>query len=504
MSRGTSFVQPPRAGRAHDCGTIDVRMHHTMRSSIARSLEMRRTCDKPTPSATWSGLVFSCGAVSYALVLAALATRTSLWVDEVLQLLGTRDEPTVTGLLKWVMINPGGVPLGYLTQKLAIHGLGYSSLTARLPSIIFAVLTCFGVAVMCRQLGLRCHKMAAVILAASPLVFRYGFEARPYSQALFTTICTSVIFLWLQERPVWKRMGVYVATVAIGLYTQPFSVFIPVAHAASMVLDRDTRKRECTQSPLHTLIAVAIGCLLFLPWMLAAHHQWRTSIATSKYAFSLNVSLLSSILREVGGSYLITSLLIAACLTALRLRSMPRRASFLLIMMIVIPLFGTLVADAIFGYFFAARQLLFLLPPLTILASEGISELLKRRTSWGAAVLISILVASLHQDIRMVLKPREDWHAAALNIGRSIGADGCFLAAPTEWAALYEFFDHDLTVRRCSDSALRSADPIVLAITPYTAAEDVRAALVFIAQAGLRNDPAEQVVGATRLKVFRR
>lgn len=113
---------------------------------MLRSLKMRRTCDALSRSGRWSRVGFSGGVVSYALVLTALAARTSLWVDEVLQLLGTRDEPTVVGLLKWVMVNPGGVPLGYLTQKAVIDVLGYSVFTARLPSILCAALACPGIA----------------------------------------------------------------------------------------------------------------------------------------------------------------------------------------------------------------------------------------------------------------------------------------------------------------------------------------------------------------------
>jgi Predicted membrane protein len=473
---------------------------------MLRNLEMPRSRNERMPTRTWSTLVFSCGAVIYTLVLAALAARTSLWVDEVLQLLGTRDELTITGVLRWVMLNPGGVPLGYLTQRAFIQALGYSVLTARLPSILFTVLACLTVAVMCRQLGLRSGKIAAMLLATSPLVFRYGFEARPYGQALFLSIGTTVIFLWLQKRPNWRRLGVYTAAIAMGLYTQPFSVFTPIAHVVSMLFSRGASKRAVTASvswTIRTISAVLLGALLFLPWILAAYPHWRTSIATSKYAFCLELSLVSVILREGCGSYIIASLLMVAAVTALRRRNMPRGATLLLIAMTLMPVAGALIADAVAGYFFAARQLLFMLPPLAILASEGISELYKMRTSWGTAMFIGILAASVHQDIRMVHKPREDWRAAAASIHRAIEPNGCVVTAPAEWAPLYEFFEPDLKVHRCG-SALGSTETIVLAITPYTTGEDVRRALASIAQAGFENSVAEEAVGSTRLRTFHR
>src|SRR5450631_505949 len=73
---------------------------------------------------------------TYAVSLGLLSERLSLWVDEVIQLVGTRDSPDLGALLRWVAINPGGVPLGYLTQHWAIETLGFSASSARLPSIL--------------------------------------------------------------------------------------------------------------------------------------------------------------------------------------------------------------------------------------------------------------------------------------------------------------------------------------------------------------------------------
>jgi hypothetical protein len=61
-----------------------------------------------------------------------------LWLDEILQLIGTRDLG-FSALLNYVAENAGGVPLGYLTQAATIHLVGYSVFAA---SSVVSVLAC--------------------------------------------------------------------------------------------------------------------------------------------------------------------------------------------------------------------------------------------------------------------------------------------------------------------------------------------------------------------------
>src|SRR6185503_11065200 len=107
---------------------------------------------------------------------------------------------------------------------------GYSVFAVRLPSVVFTVLTCVAVYILAWQANLRAPLLAAVLYAISPLTMRYAVEARPYAQA------------------------------ALGLFTQPYSIFVSVAHLLWVVLvKRNVRAAWLAGT------AVAVASLAFLP-----------------------------------------------------------------------------------------------------------------------------------------------------------------------------------------------------------------------------------------------
>jgi len=71
-------------------------------------------------------------------LLGLAASATPLWLDELHQLVGTYDR-TLTQMLHWAQASPGGTPLNFLVQKAVLDILGFSSLSVRLPALIFGV-----------------------------------------------------------------------------------------------------------------------------------------------------------------------------------------------------------------------------------------------------------------------------------------------------------------------------------------------------------------------------
>ena len=86
--------------------------------------------------------------------LAAVLGWPNLWLDEVLQLVGTL-RTSFGQMLAWVATQPGGGPLGYLVQWAALAVFGFSSFTARLPALAAAAVGCVLLA------RLAAHKRAA-------------------------------------------------------------------------------------------------------------------------------------------------------------------------------------------------------------------------------------------------------------------------------------------------------------------------------------------------------
>jgi hypothetical protein len=63
---------------------------------------------------------FYCCLIAYAVALALLLPKLSLWLDEILDLIGARAQ-TLSAIMDYVRMTPGAVPLGYFAQAVAIR-----------------------------------------------------------------------------------------------------------------------------------------------------------------------------------------------------------------------------------------------------------------------------------------------------------------------------------------------------------------------------------------------
>jgi hypothetical protein len=90
----------------------------------------------------------------YSICLLTLSSRSSLWLDEILDLIGARMDSAAAVVL-YAPRNSAGVPLGYLAQFATVKLLGYSAFAGRLPCAIFSVVSCAGIFVLARRLRLK-------------------------------------------------------------------------------------------------------------------------------------------------------------------------------------------------------------------------------------------------------------------------------------------------------------------------------------------------------------
>src|SRR5271163_542724 len=115
----------------------------------------------------------------FAIAVSSVLGAHTLWLDEIIQLIETRDTP-VAQMLSNLPRNPGAVPLGYLVQHASLKLTGYSPRRARVPAALFGIATVFGVALLAAKLGVRHNWVAAILFAAFPETLRHSTEARVY------------------------------------------------------------------------------------------------------------------------------------------------------------------------------------------------------------------------------------------------------------------------------------------------------------------------------------
>jgi hypothetical protein len=188
----------------------------------------------------------------------------------------------------------------------------------------------------------------------------------------------------------------------------------------------------------------------------------------------------------------VSGLLIILCAVALVQGTVNRRNRTLLMLLIVAPSLSVFAADARFGYFLAARQFVWVLPALAILAGNS-----GRRNHLAHALPGLLVTISAWQSVRLLTRPSENWQAAADMIEARIQAGDCLSVAPSDQFPLYKFFHPNLQHSPCNCSQR------VLALTPYTTEQERDAALREFRLQGYRREN-ETFVGGTTIVHFRR
>jgi uncharacterized membrane protein len=410
-----------------------------------------------------------------------LLPRLSLWLDEILDLIGVRfyDLPR---LIEYVPTNSGGVPLGYLVQVASVRALGYSPLSGRLPSAVFSILGAVGIVLLAKRFGLRWPSLALAVFCLFPLQLRYALEARPYSQALAISIWMTLAFMRLRETPTWTRALLYWACIVAGLYTQPYSVFVAMAHFGWVILlPNNATKKGLLWTAGSALLLAALA---FWPWYSYAHQFWRESIETSHFRSNIDIKTPLLILRElIGAGYPGALLVLAGACAGLATKFRNVREALFWTLQLACPVFLALLADWVFGYFLAIRQTIFILAPLAILFAAGL-EFLSARWRIPAAIYGCLFAAILlYQDVHFFTRPREDWNAASNLLAQQVKQGRCTIFLPADSVHLYQLFNPDASNHICP-SDLATPRGIVAAISPYESVAAQKELQVHLASLG--------------------
>jgi uncharacterized membrane protein len=394
----------------------------------------------------------------YSCLLVALLPGLSLWLDEIYDLIVARMN-NLADVLAYVPHVSGNVPLNYVVQFVSVHLLGFSAFTGRLPSAISSVMACAGVFVLAKRMGLRRPLLAAAIFGLFPLQLRYALEARPYELALCLSIWATVAFLRVSERPESvSRAALYGLSIAAGLFTFPYMLFVPLAHLAWAGLV--SLRTHCRQPLLTAALALGVAGLAFAPWYLHSAGSWRMAVSIGQLKGTIGLRAVPMILRElVAAGYIGSLLALAGFAYGLR-----RRQDWpLWLLYLMVPIVCAVAADAWFGYFLAIRQMIFVLVPLALLFTVGVEALPRRPAAiLTAALLITLTVA----NINFFHRPREDWRTAAVILAN----ETCIVYSPPDSRNLYAFFVPDLANRECAPG---QQPRVALAISPYEPKDSV-------------------------------
>ncbi|MCZ2075690.1 MAG: hypothetical protein LC130_11910, partial [Bryobacterales bacterium] len=245
---------------------------------------------------------------------------------------------------------------------------------------------------------------------------------------------------------------VYAIVLAAAAYTHPYSASIGFAHVLWSI-----RMRNWRAAVLGSLaLAFVVGA--FLPWYLWSREAWSEAIAAYRFQFSLKTPPM--MFRELAGAgYWGSGLLGILCVLGMQTEDSSRRERWFFLSMVFVPITAILAANALFGYFIASRQFIWILPVVAVLAASAV----ERRGRFAVCTGVLLGATCIAISARFFMGPHENWEAAAQAIaGYSERQNACVVVSPPGSLRLYRYFRPELGRLNCDPAR------VVLVVTPYT------------------------------------
>lgn len=216
------------------------------------------------------------GWIVLAVVAVALALRlpghlgSGLWFDEIATLVSVGRAPLAAVVGDFSSDNHH--PLYSLLAWFSLHAFGESAWALRLPAVLFGALSVGMLYLYAGRVGARGEALfAAALLATSYHHVWFSQNARGYTMLLFFALAASYAFERLVEAGDRLALALYVAAVALAVYTHLTAAFLVAGHLAALVVHRRSHRSTPLAGsrwrlPLTAVaLAAAAAALLYAP-----------------------------------------------------------------------------------------------------------------------------------------------------------------------------------------------------------------------------------------------
>lgn len=205
---------------------------------------------------------FSVFAAVYGFLLVIASLLLPLHLDEILQTAASQHFYW-KHLFEWIAQTPGAQPLSYLVQ-LPFSLLSHSRFVLRIPSLLFAMGSCYLFFRLAKLIPLRRRYVALLAFLIMPVHFYFAGQARPFEQGLFLELLAALLFFRLVQTPtVWHAVW-YGAALTACLYTDAIS-FLPAVGYVLFLLRFASGKAE-RRALWFALPPTVAPALLFAPY----------------------------------------------------------------------------------------------------------------------------------------------------------------------------------------------------------------------------------------------
>lgn len=340
-----------------------------------------------------AALVAAAVVVVAAGVLLRFWAQSDLWLDEALTV---NIAHLPIGRLHGALRHDGAPPLYYVLLHYWMAVFGTSDLAVRSLSGVMGVATLPLAWVLGRRLGGRLVGASALVLmASSPFAVRYSTENRMYALVVLLVAAGGLCLVSALARPRWPALaGVALCTAAL-LYSHYWALYL-VATVALWLAWRAWRAPERRGAAVRVLVAVAVGCLAFVPW--APTFAYQSAHTGTPWAQPASFAAMVNAVTSFAGGPTSTGRALALVYFALAglglfgvaagarhvdldLRTRPAGRPYAVVVV------GTLALAVVGGYAsgsaFQARYASVVLVPLVLLVALGIATFADRKVRAG-------------------------------------------------------------------------------------------------------------------------
>jgi hypothetical protein len=433
----------------------------------------------------------------YAFLLLVACLLLPLHLDEILQA-AAFEHFSLSNMFEWIAKTPSGGPLCYLVQ-LPFALLSHSRFVLRLPSLLFAMGSCFLFFQLARLIPLRRPYLALLIFLAMPVHYYFAAQARPFEQGLFLLLLAALCFFRLVEMPTARNAIWYAVVLTACLYTD-FASFTPAVGYVLFLLRFASGKSE-RRALWFALPPTVASLLLFAPYYAWAHsHLDGVWLSGEPYpggdwsvwtGAALAVLLLIGLIGGAWSTFPSWRRLMAGSLMLVPVVPGLQRKRI-----VVFCLSGGAVAALVPAAIaavnitaFTPNEFLWAVPGLVLVSCAALERLSTLIFPPVLAVLnpvprvlssvLALLVFALciPPDAYYLLSPPGDLQALTALIRPELGDDGCLVfVSEGPSRDLFLLFDPSLEARECRNFTHAR---VVLAEHPYVAPADQRNAELY-------------------------
>ncbi len=208
----------------------------------------------------------------------------SLWRDEAFSVWNAQD-----GIVDAIRRTSGDFnpPLYYILLNFWMRIFGRSEIALRGMSILFFFLFLLVVYKFAYAIFKKTNpaRMTVLFMALNPMLLYFAFELRMYSLlCLFATL--SMYFFYIRN---WRW---YIIATTLGLYTQPFMVFVVITQMILLLIKKRFRQ---------IVVNAALLFVLYIPWISTLIMQFKSS--GPMWMYPVNVTTITTVLGNVFMGY---------------------------------------------------------------------------------------------------------------------------------------------------------------------------------------------------------